>query len=124
MAKQKNKITNVNNNVVVNSTDTQQTGSAISEASKMQNSEFSSDDFLRENWLTPAYVNDESDPENGRMFLGYYKYRLPFPTFEDVEEAAEYVMSHPVPVTLAIISCIESLKIEQNEKQIQTEGSL
>lgn len=114
MAKQKNKTVTINNNVAVNSAETNQNvGSKPSARSKTP--KFNPADFLRENWLVPVYIDDDNDPEKGRIFLGYGKYRLPFPSFETVEHACDYVLSHPVPVTLAIISCVESIKSEENE---------
>lgn len=75
--------------------------------------------FLHENYLVPVVINSDDpenpDPDEGKYFLGFNKFRLPFPLFESVDYAAEWVRLHPVLVVLALFSCFETLKSESNE---------
>lgn len=81
---------------------------------------YSPENFLAENFLVPVVVYSD-DPENpdpyeGKYFLGFNKFRLPFPLFDSVEDVAEWVRSHPVPVVLALMSCYTELsKTSDNE---------
>lgn len=85
--------------------------------------------FFRENYLTPVcipeYDDDETanlpddvrpepNPDAGKWFIGYYRYRLPFRVFDSPEDAMEWCLCHPVPLLLAILSCLECIKEEEN----------
>lgn len=69
-------------------------------------------DYLKANRLTPVIINSVQgqapDPDAGLFFLALGEYRLPFPPFPTIQDAAIWVSCHPVLVALAVCVAYEA----------------